>query len=289
MGAIADMAPRADRAQALRKRFISAAILLPVAAAAVWLGSHYWDGLVGVFALAMAWEWSRMCAADRASRRGAVFGIAPAGLFSMLAVAAAVVAAAAGSYQIALLLVVAGAGLLTLVGIQSPDGRSHWHGVGTLYIGLPTIAVIWLRHQPGAGLATVVWVLALAIATDTGAYAAGRTIGGPKLAPRISPNKTWAGLLGGIAAAALVGWAAALWLGAASAFPLVLASALLAIVEQVGDLVESGFKRYFGVKDSSHLIPGHGGVLDRVDGLLAVALAVALAQSMGGGLLAWTR
>src|SRR6516164_10022370 len=83
MGAIADMAPRADRAQALRKRFISAAILLPVAAAAVWLGSHYWDGLVGVFALAMAWEWSRMCAADRALRRGAVFGIAPAGLFSM--------------------------------------------------------------------------------------------------------------------------------------------------------------------------------------------------------------
>ena len=289
MGAIADMAPRAERAQALRKRLISAAILLPVAAAAVWLGSYYWDGLVGIFALAMVWEWTSMCATGQGTQRRAVFGMAPAGLVSMLAVAAAVAVAAAGRYQIALLLVVAGAGVLTLMSMHSPDSRSRWHGLGPLYIGLPSIAVIWLRHQPGAGLATMVWVLALAIAADTGAYAAGRTIGGPKLAPRISPNKTWAGLLGGIAAAAVVGWVAALWLGAASVFPLVLASALLAIVEQVGDLVESGFKRYFGVKDSSHLIPGHGGVLDRVDGLLAVALAVALAQSMGGGLLAWTR
>ena len=289
MGATAAMAPRAERAQALRKRLISAAILLPLAAAAVWLGSYYWDGLVGIFALAMVWERTGMCAAGRGPQRGAIFGTAPAGLVSMLAVAATVAAAAAGRYQIALLLVVAGAGVLSLMSMHSPDSRSHWHGLGPLYIGLPSIAVIWLRHQPGAGLATMVWVLALAIAADTGAYAAGRTIGGPKLAPRISPNKTWAGLLGGIAAAAVVGWVAALWLGAASVFPLVLASALLAIVEQVGDLVESGFKRYFGVKDSSHLIPGHGGVLDRVDGLLAVALAVALAQSMGGGLLAWTR
>ena len=289
MGAIADMAPRAERAQALRKRFVSAAILLPVAAAAVWLGSHYWDGLVGIFALAMVWEWTGMCTAGRGPQRGAVFGMAPAGLVSMLAVAVAVAAAAADRYQLALLLIVAGAGVLTLMSMHSLDSRSRWHGVGTLYIGLPSIAVIWLRHQPGAGLATMVWILALTIAADTGAYAAGRTIGGPKLAPRISPNKTWAGLLGGIAAAAVVGWVAALWLGAASVLPLVLASALLAIVEQVGDLVESGFKRYFGVKDSSHLIPGHGGVLDRVDGLLAVALAVALAQSVGGGLLAWTR
>ncbi len=115
------------------------------------------------------------------------------------------------------------------------------------------------------------------------------SIGGPKLAPRISPNKTWAGLLGGVAAGMVVGLVAALWLGAPSVWPLVLASALLGIVEQAGDLMESGFKRYFGVKDSGHLIPGHGGFLDRVDGLLAVALAVALAQSLGGGILAWTR
>jgi phosphatidate cytidylyltransferase len=173
--------------------------------------------------------------------------------------------------------------------MRRPGGRGAWQGFGTVYIGLPSIAIIWLRAQAPGGLATMVWVLALAIAVDTGAYAAGRSIGGPKLAPRISPNKTWAGLLGGIAAGMVVGAVAALWLGAPSVWPRVLASALLGIVEQAGDLMESGFKRYFGVKDSGHLIPGHGGFLDRVDGLLAVALAVALAQSLGGGILAWTR
>ncbi|HKF61739.1 MAG TPA: phosphatidate cytidylyltransferase, partial [Dongiaceae bacterium] len=109
------MAPRAERAQALRKRLISAAILLPLAAAAVWLGSYYWDGLVGIFALAMVWEWTGMCASGRGPQRGVIFGTAPAGLVSMLAVAATVAAAAAGRYQIALLLVVAGAGVLTLM------------------------------------------------------------------------------------------------------------------------------------------------------------------------------
>jgi phosphatidate cytidylyltransferase len=281
MGAIADMAPRADTG-ALRARLVSAAILLPVVAAAVWLGSYYWDALVGVFAVVIAWEWAGMCAQGQPPAWGTLFGIAPAGLLSILAVAVAVAAAALGSYNIALLLVVAGACLSTLVAMRSPGTRSHWHGFGALYAGLPSIAVIAIREQPG-GLAILAWMLALVIATDTGAYAAGRMIGGPRLAPRISPNKTWAGLLGGVFAAAIVGWIAAIWLSVASITSLVLASMVLALVEQAGDLVESAFKRYFGVKDSSHLIPGHGGFLDRVDGLLAVTLAVVLAQSVGGG------
>jgi phosphatidate cytidylyltransferase len=288
MGAIAAMAPRAE-ASALRKRLLSAAVLLPLAAAAVWLGPPYWDVLVGAIAVVMAWEWAGMCAFGQPPSRRPVFGMAPAGALSMLAMAVAMSAAACQAYRLSLLLLVLGGALSSLLGMRRPGGRGAWQGFGTVYIGLPSIAIIWLRAQAPGGLATMVWVLALAIAVDTGAYAAGRSIGGPKLAPRISPNKTWAGLLGGIAAGMVVGAVAALWLGAPSVWPLVLASALLGIVEQAGDLMESGFKRYFGVKDSGHLIPGHGGFLDRVDGLLAVALAVALAQSLGGGILAWTR
>jgi phosphatidate cytidylyltransferase len=288
MGATADMAPRAD-ASALRKRLLSAAILLPLAAVAVWLGPPYWDILVGAVAVVMAWEWAGMCAFGQPPARPTVLGVGPAGALSMLAMAVAMAAAAGQAYRLSLLLLVLGAALSSLLGMRSPGGRGAWQGFGTLYIGLPSMSIIWLRAQAPDGLATMVWVLALGIAVDTGAYAAGRSIGGPKLAPRISPNKTWAGLLGGIAAGVVVGVVAALWMGASSVVPLVLASALLGIVEQAGDLLESGFKRYFHVKDSGHLIPGHGGFLDRVDGLLAVALAVALAQSLGGGILAWTR
>jgi phosphatidate cytidylyltransferase len=218
-----------------------------------------------------------------------ILGLSPAGALSMLAVAITVAVAASRRTELAVVLLLLGAALSTAAGMRVAHGRGFWHGLGTLYIGLPSIAIIWLRARPELGLATLVWMLALTIAVDSGAYLAGRTIGGPKLAPRISPKKTWAGLAGGIIAAVLVGLLTARAMGAASLLPLALASALLAIVEQAGDLAESGFKRYFGVKDSSRLIPGHGGFLDRVDGLLAVSLAVAVAQSLGGGLLAWTR
>jgi phosphatidate cytidylyltransferase len=134
------------------------------------------------------------------------------------------------------------------------------------------LALITIREQ---GRGPLLWVLFLVWATDSGAYFAGRAIGGPKLAPRISPKKTWAGLAGGMLAAALVGWAMQNGV-MPGAWRLAAASAALAVVAQAGDLAESGLKRYFGVKDSSQLIPGHGGVLDRLDGLLAVAPAVAV-------------
>jgi len=288
MAVIAVMAPRAD-GRALRKRLLSAAILLPLAAVDVWLGSPYWDILVGVFAVVMAWEWAGMCAVSERPARGMVLGTGPAGILSILAVALAVGTAASGRYGAALALLALGAALSALLGTRIQGGRGRWHGFGTLYIGLPSIAILWVRAGPEHGLATVAWMLAVVIAVDSGAFAVGRLVGGPKLMPRISPNKTWAGLVGGMAAAAVVGLVAAFWLRLAFAWPLVLLSAGLALVEQAGDLVESRFKRYFGVKDSSRLIPGHGGVLDRVDGLLAVSLVVALAQTLGGGVLAWTR
>jgi phosphatidate cytidylyltransferase len=132
------------------------------------------------------------------------------------------------------------------------------------------------------------WLLAVVWATDIGAYAVGRGVGGPRLAPRWSPRKTWSGLAGGTVCAALAGGLTALALGVSPALPLVLTSAGLAIVAQFGDLAESLAKRRFGVKDSSGLIPGHGGLLDRLDGLLAVIPAVTLMTLIGGrSVLTW--
>jgi len=172
------------------------------------------------------------------------------------------------------------------------SGAAHrrwlWLAAGAVYIAVPCIAIIWLRSDAAVGRQAILWLFAVVWATYIGSYFAGRGIGGPKLAPRISPAKTWAGLLGGMVCAALVGAATALLLDLSRAVPLIVISGLLAVVAQAGDLLESMVKRRFGVKDSGHLIPGHGGVLDRLDGLLTAAPAVAaLTLVTGEGVLAW--
>ena len=175
------------------------------------------------------------------------------------------------------------------------SGASGWArrrrlslAVGAIYIALPCIALIWLRSDAAVGRQTIFWLFAVVWATDIGAYFAGRGIGGPKLAPRISPGKTWAGLFGGVVCAALVGAATALLLDLSRTAPLILLSALLALVAQAGDLLESTVKRRFDAKDSGSLIPGHGGVLDRRDGLLTAAPAVAVLNLIAGqGVLTW--
>lgn len=141
-------------------------------------------------------------------------------------------------------------------------------GWGFVYVAIPCFALLVLSWAH-AGL--VFWVLIVTWATDIFAYFAGRGIGGPKLAPRISPNKTWAGLIGGMAGAALFGWLTARFFGLGMPFPW--AGAAMGLIAQLGDLYESWEKRRAGVKDSGSLLPGHGGVLDRLDGLLAVSLA----------------
>jgi phosphatidate cytidylyltransferase len=158
---------------------------------------------------------------------------------------------------------------------------------GAAYILLAAVGLIWLRADPVAGRANLVFLLVLVWASDIGAYTAGRAVGGPRLAPRISPGKTVAGALGGLLAAVMVGVVATLptyavpWRAGALA-------GLLGVVAQAGDLGESFVKRHFGVKDSGRLIPGHGGLLDRVDALLAVALAASLLALMEGrGVVLW--
>ncbi|MBF0372671.1 MAG: phosphatidate cytidylyltransferase, partial [Alphaproteobacteria bacterium] len=163
-----------------------------------------------------------------------------------------------------------------------------WLAWGVLYIGIPVTSLVWLRGLPEGGRAALIWLFLVIWATDIGAYAAGRSIGGPLLAPRVSPKKTWAGLIGGMISAAVVGAVAARLLGHPSMLSLAAFSGMMAVVAQIGDLGESWVKRRFGVKDSSNVIPGHGGVFDRVDGLIAAAPVVALAAwAAGEGWLAW--
>ncbi|WP_142847017.1 phosphatidate cytidylyltransferase [Telmatospirillum sp. J64-1] len=255
----------------LRTRILSALVLAPLALAAIWFGSPWFTLLAALAGAIMGWEWARIVT-DRFGKAG--FAL------SVLAAAAAVLAQIEPAFAfLVLALAVAG-------GYSLGREQRDWLGLGAFYIILPVIALVWLRNLEG-GLETVLWLMLLVWATDTGAYFAGRTIGGPRLAPRISPKKTWAGLIGGMLSAALVGAAvAAFW--NLSVIVLVAVSALLAVVAQLGDLGESGVKRHFGVKDSSAIIPGHGGVLDRVDGIMPVAVVVAVVVLvMGGGVLQW--
>lgn len=154
-----------------------------------------------------------------------------------------------------------------------------WHAAGFLYALVPALALLWIRDRAPQGLELLLWVFIVTWSTDIGAYIAGRAIGGPKLAPSISPNKTVAGLVGGMISAALAGYA---WAELTSLSATLFALApLFALAAQGGDLFESGLKRRAGVKDSGSWLPGHGGALDRLDGLVVVATLTALAQIAG--------
>jgi phosphatidate cytidylyltransferase len=164
-------------------------------------------------------------------------------------------------------------------------------GAGVPYIALATIALLWLRADPDFGRVNVLFVVLIVWTSDIGAYVTGRLLGGPRLAPAISPGKTWSGAIGALAAAAIAGLCIAAGTGAMArgAFltaPLVAAG--LSVVAQAGDLLESALKRQLGVKDSGRTIPGHGGLFDRLDGMLTAAPAAALlAVFLGRGVELW--
>ena len=170
--------------------------------------------------------------------------------------------------------------------------RGMWSVGGLVYAALPAFALAWLRSDALLGAAAVIYLFAVAWTTDTASYAAGSLIAGPKLAPKISPQKTWSGFVVGVLTPALVGIAFAFALKNTSGLRLAFVSIGLALACQIGDLVESWVKRRFGVKDMSQLIPGHGGLLDRIDGLLFAAILAALIAlrdpaNPGRGLLIW--
>lgn len=242
----------------LTTRVVVGVALIALALAALWIGGLGFWLVMAIAALLMMAEWADLAEASSAQKRLAQYA-----LVVPLAILAPGLAAGPGFLALGLVL-----GAAFFVGAVT---RRRQLAAGVLYIGLPVLALVLLREQ--FGLLTTIWAMALVWACDTGAYFAGRAVGGPKLAPAISPNKTWAGFVGGVAAAGVF---AALLLPLGLALPLAIATPLLAAIAQGGDLFESHLKRVAGVKDSGNLLPGHGGILDRLDGLVAVAPAAAL-------------
>ncbi|HVY99362.1 MAG TPA: phosphatidate cytidylyltransferase [Dongiaceae bacterium] len=289
MAAPAEQPPK--RASSLTLRIISAAVLIPIVAAAAYLGHPWWDLLVILFGVVMIWEWCRIAGRRRDPDQPAVWlpewdpVVKYIGVVTVLAALSVFTREGWAALWSALIV---GALIIAALAFTPRRSAALWGAPGLFYVAVPCAAIIWLRADASVGLPQILWIVALVIAVDTGAYAAGRSIGGPKLAPRISPNKTWAGLVGGVLSAAIVGAITAAILGRPSLAPLTAVSAGLALVEQAGDLAESAFKRHFGVKDASNIIPGHGGALDRVDGLIAVAAAVAGINALiGSSVLTW--
>jgi phosphatidate cytidylyltransferase len=241
-------------------RVVSGAVLALVAGGLLYAGPAPFAVLAATASVLTSFEWSRIVRGE---------GI-DAGL-TVQAGSGVMAAALTGAGFAALGLAVIAAGAI-LTGLLCFGRRPLLSAEGVLYAGLPVVALIWLRDDPVYGLQAVLLILIAVIATDIAAFVFGRLIGGPKLAPAISPNKTWSGFLGGIATAGMAAAAFGTWLGA-EPMKLAMTGVVLGILAQLGDLTESALKRSFGVKDSGALIPGHGGVMDRVDGLVFAAVA----------------
>lgn len=268
----APAAPQSD----LLTRFAAGVVMIAVACVAIYVGGWLFRLLVAAGAAAMIVEWGDM---HRLKRGWSYFAL---GLLVVVLLAAAQYLYPVG--QIDLIGDVEGVGISTFLDswkgfaavaaaslVVLLASRRLSLGWGMLYIGIPSFALLVIAW---ADLYLVFWLMLVTWATDIFAYFAGRSIGGPKLAPKISPNKTWAGLLGGMAGAAVVGALAAWLLGISTELPEFLwLGAPMGLLAQMGDLYESRVKRRLGVKDSGTLLPGHGGVLDRLDGLLPVILA----------------
>ena len=264
----------------LGKRVVSAIVMAALAIAAVVLGGWpfvlFWAAAaVGVF-----WEWCTVVTGGVAVRRAGV-----------AALVLAAVAAGVGQVYVALAAVAAGSA--GAAGVSAPRLRA-WGAAGVAYAGVALLAPVVLRRDAAFGLVAILFLFAVVWSTDVMGYFVGRAIGGPRLAPPVSPNKTWSGACGGAFGAVAAGTAVALVSGDMALAIAAMVAFVLSIASQAGDLFESAVKRRFGVKDASHVIPGHGGLMDRLDGFIAASGVAALigimragADAAAGGLLLW--
>jgi phosphatidate cytidylyltransferase len=259
----------------LLTRVAAALVLAPAAIAIAWAGGWFWSVLVTLAAIGLYVEWLM------------VIGVA----HERPVVAAGTIALATGGLCLALgrpdvSLAILALGLIS-VALLSAEKRG-WAAAGFFYAAAAAVASVLVRLDATAGFAALILVLLIVWVTDIGGYFAGRGIGGPKLWPRVSPKKTWAGAVGGfVASLAIAAGFAALCKIHPSVLkmgPLLLLGAVLSVASQLGDLFESAVKRRFGVKDSSQIIPGHGGLLDRLDGFVAAIVLAAFIGILRGGL-----
>jgi phosphatidate cytidylyltransferase len=264
-------APRPIRFADLGRRLGSGLVLAAVALANLWAGGLWMAALVTLALVLMLWEYHRMVTGDERS-------LAP--MLALVAVAGAAAVAASGTFGFpAALACLAVGGMLAIVLAPRWGG---WLAAGLAYMGAAMCALIVFRERGMEGALVILWLVLIVVAADVGAYFAGRTIGGPKLWPRVSPGKTWAGALGGLAFAAVTGIVFGLAAGWAL-WQVALLSIGVGVASQLGDLLESAVKRHFGVKDASRLIPGHGGVMDRLDGVMGGVLFFAICELLGLG------
>jgi phosphatidate cytidylyltransferase len=278
-----EAAPAAVAEQGSRNlviRVIVALVLAPVAIAIAFAGGWLWAALVTLATIGLYVEWLGIVGVARET------GVVASGV---VALAIAGLGLALGRIDESLIALAFG---LAVVALLSPE-RRRWTMAGFLYAAAAEVASVLVRLDQTDGFIALILILLVVWVTDIGGYFAGRGIGGPKLWPRVSPNKTWAGAVGGFAASLVVaaGFAVS---GLGRAGPLLALGAALSIVSQLGDLFESAVKRRFGVKDSSQIIPGHGGLLDRLDGFVAAVVLAAIfgflrggVDGVGGGLMVW--
>ena len=278
-----EAAPAATAEQSsgnLLTRVVVALVLAPLAVASGYAGGWLWTALVTLATIGLYVEWLTVVGAARHL---------PVVASGVVALAAAGLCLAAGRIDTSLLALALG---FACVAGLSPE-RRLWSAAGFLYAAAAQIASVVVRLDQVYGFVALILILLVVWATDIGGYFAGRGLGGPKLWPRISPKKTWAGAIGGFAASLAVAAAFAV-LGLGKPGPLLFLAAGLSIGSQLGDLFESSVKRRFGVKDSSHIIPGHGGLLDRLDGFVAAIVLAAIfgllrggVDGVGRGLMVW--
>jgi phosphatidate cytidylyltransferase len=264
----------------LLMRVAAALVLAPAAIAIAWAGRWFWASLVVLAAIGLYVEWLMIIGVAR-QRRVAAAGI--------IALAVAGLCLALGRLDVSV-----GALALGLAGVVllSTELRG-WAAAGFCYAAAAEIASVLVRLDAVAGFVALIMVLLIVWVTDIGGYFAGRGLGGPKLWPRVSPKKTWAGAIGGFVASLVIA-AAFAGFGFGKMGPLLALGAGLSVASQLGDLFESAVKRRFGVKDSSQIIPGHGGLLDRLDGFVAAIVLAALigmlrrgVDGVGLGLMVW--
>ncbi len=253
----------------LSLRIISGVALAAGALALTYAGPLPFALMVTAFVAVMAWEWGRLVCSS---------GIDAAWAIQVVATGAGALLAVWDCPACGLLAIIAGTlAVFVLRRVDMGTAQSWWAATGVYYVGLPSIALVWIRSDSEFGWVAVLFIFITVWTTDTAAYIFGKSIGGPLLAPDISPKKTWAGFAGGLICATALGSAVLIGVAGAQAWSAVVAlSAAVSLVSQAGDLGESSLKRLFGRKDSSGIIPGHGGVLDRVDGLVFAALTCAV-------------
>jgi phosphatidate cytidylyltransferase len=267
-------------ARNLLMRVVAALVLAPAAIAIAYAGGWLWTALVTLAAIGIYVEWLIIAGVAREGRVVISGGAA-------LAISG--LCLAAGRIDASLIAVVVGIAAVVLLSSE----RRHWAAAGFFYAAAAEIASVLVRLDQAWGFAALILILLVVWVTDIGGYFAGRGIGGPKLWPRVSPKKTWAGAIGGFVASLVVaGGFVALGLGKTGS--ILLLGAVLSIASQLGDLFESAVKRRFGVKDSSQLIPGHGGLMDRLDGFVAAIVVAAIfgflrggVDGVGRGLMVW--